>query len=136
MKRSKNVNLVICGTAALLAMGMINGCSDNRHGSYRDKNGNGKIDDDEIVTYNGGVMGIYHPITHVWIPHTSPMYQSNLGVARQYAATSQSYSSQGRNFYGGGANGGGYTGKASATSSSGVSRGGFGGYGGGASAAS
>jgi len=78
MRRSKTVTLVLCSSLAIFGIGHGAGC--DKEQSAQDA----EADDAYIPTsqpaddgwepepvYQNGTMGVYHPMTHVFIPSTS-----------------------------------------------------------------
>ncbi len=75
MRRSKTVTLFLCSSRAVFGIGGVTGCDSG----YYDENGNW-VESDQYdgwepePVFVDGVMGVYHPTTMVFVPHTSPQF--------------------------------------------------------------
>ena len=89
MKKSTPITLVLCSSLALFGVGGMTGCDQS---GYYDEDGNW-VDTqydgwEPEPVYVDGVMGVYHPTTHVFIANTSPQFaQTTTLIKTQHVAS-------------------------------------------------
>lgn len=80
MRRSKTVSLLLCSSLAIFGLGHITGCDEQPTVySEEDEEWDGW---EPAPIYIDGMMGVYHPHTHIFVPMGSPGFSSTCTLIR------------------------------------------------------